>query len=71
MRSTEWRCATSSSLAPDKEAERPFAPKAASLKNRLLLEDRGYEARDSFVAVKEAGGFYVVRGTKSIRPTIR
>ena len=58
-------------LAPDKEAERPFAPKAASLKNRLLLEDRGYEARDFFVAVHDAGGFFVVRGTKSIRPTIR
>jgi hypothetical protein len=58
-------------LAPDKEAERPFAPKAGSLKDRLLLEDRGYEARDFFVAVKDAGGFYVVRGTKSIRPTIR
>lgn len=58
-------------LAPDKEAERPFAPKATSLKNRLLLEDRGYEARDFFVAVQEAGGSFVVRGTKSIRPTIR
>jgi hypothetical protein len=58
-------------LAPDKETERPFSPKAASLKNRLLLEDRGYEARDFFAAVQGAGGFFVVRGTKSIRPTIR
>jgi hypothetical protein len=58
-------------LAPDKETERPFAPKAASLKNRLLLEDRGYESRDFFVAVQDAGGCFVVRGTKSIRPTIR
>ena len=58
-------------LAPDKETERPFSPKAASLKNRLLLEDRGYEARDFFAAVQGAGGFFVVRGTKSIRPIIR
>jgi hypothetical protein len=58
-------------LAPDKEAERPFAPKASSMKNRLLLEDRGYQDRAFFVAVQTAGGFFIVRGTKSIRPTIR
>jgi hypothetical protein len=58
-------------LAPDKEAERPFAPSAASLKNRLLLEDRGYEAREIFMEIQKAGGFYVVRGTRNIRPTIR
>jgi len=58
-------------LAPDKETERPFSPKAPSLKNRLVLEDRGYEARDFFMAVQSAGGFFVVRGTKCIRPTIR
>jgi hypothetical protein len=58
-------------LAPDKETERPFAPTPASLKNRLLLEDRGYEERDFFAAVQDAGGFFVVRGTKCIRPTIR
>jgi hypothetical protein len=58
-------------LAADKETERRFSPKAASLKNRLLLEDRGYEARDFFVSVQDAEGFFVVRGTKSIRPTIR
>ena len=58
-------------LAPDKETERPFSPKAGSLKNRLLLEDRGYEAREFFADVHRAGGFFVVRGTKAIRPTIR
>jgi len=55
-------------LAPDKEAERPFSPKAASLKNRLLLEDRGYQEREFFVAVQDADGSFIVRGTKSIRP---
>jgi hypothetical protein len=58
-------------LAPDKEAERPFSPKPTALKNRLLLEDRGYESRDFFLSLQDAGGFFVVRGTKSIRPTIR
>jgi hypothetical protein len=58
-------------LAPDKEAERRFSPKAASLKNRLLLEDRGYQEREFFVAVQDADGSFIVRGTKSIRPTIR
>ncbi len=58
-------------LAPDREAERPFSPKAASLKNHLLLEDRGYQEREFFVAVQDADGSFIVRGTKSIRPTIR
>lgn len=58
-------------LAPDREAERQFSPKAATLHQRLLLEDRGYQDREFFRAVQSAGGSFVVRGTKSIRPTIR
>jgi hypothetical protein len=58
-------------LAPDKEAERQFSPRAATLHKRLLLEDRGYQDRDFFRAVQDAGGSFVVRGTKSIRPTIK
>ena len=59
------------SLAADKEAERPFAPEAASLTGRLLLEDRGYEERRFFAEVSATGGFFIVRGTKQVRPTIR
>jgi len=58
-------------LAPDKESERPFAPKAVSLKNRLILEDRGFEERLGFADTHEAGGFFVVRGKKACRPIIR
>lgn len=58
-------------LAPDKESERPFAPKAASLKNRLILEDRGFEDRVVFADTGEAGGFFIVRGKKNSRPIIQ
>lgn len=58
-------------LAPDKESERPFAPKAASLNNRLILEDRGFEDRVVFADTREAGGFFIVRGKKNSRPIIR
>jgi Transposase DDE domain len=58
-------------LAPDKESERPFAPKAASLKKRLILEDRGCEDRVVFADTREAGGFFIVRGKKNSRPIIR
>lgn len=58
-------------LAPDKESERHFAPTADSIRRCLLLEDRGYQDRRFFAAVQKAEGFYIVRGTKSIKPTIR
>jgi hypothetical protein len=58
-------------LAPDKEAERAFGPAAEDIRGRLLLEDRGYQSRDFFRAVQKADGFFIVRGTKNIRPTIR
>lgn len=58
-------------LAPDKEAERAFGPNAEDLRDCLLLEDRGYEQRSFFVAMQKAGAFFIVRGKKTIRPTIR
>ncbi len=58
-------------LAPDKEAERAFAPKASEITGCLLLEDRGYEHRQFFVDVQAAEGFYIIRGKSNIRPTIR
>ena len=58
-------------LAPDKETERAFGPDAQDLKDCLLLEDRGYQHRQFFLDVQHAGGFFIVRGTKSIRPIIR
>jgi IS4 transposase len=58
-------------LAADKESERRFAPKVASLKNRLLLEDRGFEDRVVFADTHEAQGFFIIRGKKNSRPIIR
>jgi len=58
-------------LAPDKEAERAFAPNASDVTGCLLLEDRGYEHRQFFLDVQAAEGFYIIRGKSNIRPTIR
>jgi hypothetical protein len=58
-------------LAPDKEAERALGPKVEELRDCLVLEDRGYEHRQFFVDMQRAGGFFIVRGNKAIRPIIR
>lgn len=58
-------------LAADKESEQNFAPDADGLADILSLEDRGYQNRARFRAIQEAHGFFITRGTKSIRPTIR
>jgi hypothetical protein len=58
-------------LTADKEPERAYRPPAASLRERLFLGDRGYEERRFFHDVQDAGGSFIVRGTKNIRPTIR
>lgn len=57
-------------LAPDKESERHFAPTPNSVRRCLLLEDRGYQDRQFFGEVQKAGGSFIVRGTKNIKPTI-
>jgi hypothetical protein len=58
-------------LAPDKEAERALGPMAEDLRDCLLLEDRGYEHRRFFLEMQNAGGFFIVRGNKAIRPIVR
>jgi hypothetical protein len=58
-------------LAPDKEPERAFAPRPEAIAGQLLLEDRGYELRQFFMDVQAAGGFFIIRGRKCIRPMIR
>jgi hypothetical protein len=57
-------------LAADKESERQFAPTADSIRNCLLLEDRGYQDRRFFREVQTAKGWFIVRGTKTIKPII-
>lgn len=57
-------------LAPDKDSERLYLPEADELVHRLFLADRGYQGRDYFSELQSAGGYYVIRGTSNIRPTI-
>jgi hypothetical protein len=57
-------------LAPDKDSERLYLPETSELVHRLLLADRGYQGRDYFAELQSAGGYYVIRGTKNIRPMI-
>lgn len=57
-------------LAPDKESERHFRPDAETLKNRLALEDAGFQDKKYFLEIDQAGGFHITRGTKNIKPII-
>jgi len=57
-------------MAPDKESERAFSPLPDDIKGCLLLEDRGYEGKSHFRKLHDAGAYFIIRGKKSIRPTI-
>ena len=58
-------------IAPDKEAERQFLPAASTLKDRLLLADRGYPGVDYFEAVDKAGGAFIMRISRAHDPWVR
>jgi hypothetical protein len=58
-------------IAPDCDAERPFLPEPATLTGCLLLADRGYPSVPYFEAVREAGGAFIVRLTRSYDPWVR
>jgi len=58
-------------IAADKEAERQFLPDPSTLKDRLLLADRGYPDVEYFEAVEKAGGAFIVRLTRSHDPWVR
>lgn len=58
-------------MAPDKEAEKHFRPDPDKLKRRLLLADRALQERKYFGQLQTSEAYYVIRGTKNIRPTIR
>lgn len=57
-------------LAPDKDTERLYAPEAKELVHSLLLADRGYQALNYFRSLQSQDGYYIIRGTKNITPTI-
>lgn len=58
-------------LAPDKEGERQFLPKAQDVAKKLLLVDRGYVSYSYFSSVREAGGDFIGRvPEKPLNPRI-
>ena len=57
-------------VAPDAQAERPFLPDPAHLRDRLLLADRGYPGVDYFEAVRAHGGAFIVRLTRAYDPEV-
>lgn len=57
-------------LAPDTQAERDFLPKPSTLKDKLLLADRGYPSVRYFEAVHAQGGSFLVRLTRSYNPWV-
>ena len=59
------------SVGADTEAERPHAPKAASLKDSLLLTDAGYFDRDKIINIDKQGGYTITQALCSINPVIK
>ena len=58
-------------IAADSEAEGQFLPKPATLEGRLLLADRGYPNTAYFEAVRQHGGSFLVRLSRSHDPWVR
>ena len=58
-------------IAPDAHAERPFLPDPATLRDRLLLADRGYPGVEYFEAVDAHGGSCIIRLTRTYDPAVR
>lgn len=58
-------------LAPDKESEKHFRPDPKMFKDCLLLGDRAFQDRKYFMDINSTGGFFIIRGTKNIKPIIR
>ena len=57
-------------IAPDSEAERLFLPEPSALRDRLLLADRGYPGTKYFDAVREQGGSFIIRLSRSHDPWV-
>lgn len=58
-------------IAADSEAERQFLPDPSALTGRLLLADRGYPDIKYFDAVRQHGGSFLVRLSRSHDPWVR
>ncbi|MDK2600797.1 IS4 family transposase [Vibrio vulnificus] len=58
------------SISADTASERDFLPEPQMMKNKLLLADAGYPDFHFFRELEQYGGFYIVRGAKSLNPMI-
>lgn len=63
-------CPDSITVAPDLNAETHYRPDASTLNNKLLLADRMFEDLGYFQSIQDNSGFYIVRGKKSLKPTV-
>lgn len=57
-------------VAPDSKAERQFLPEPATLKDHLLLADRGYPSISYFEDVDQHGGAFIMRLSRGHDPWV-
>jgi len=58
------------SIAADSEEERQFLPEPSTLAGRLLLADRGYPSTEYLDEVREHGGSFIMRLSRSHNPWV-
>lgn len=58
------------SITADTASERAYLPAPRHMVNKLLLADAGYVDYRYFAQLDEHGGHFIVRGGKSLNPTI-
>jgi hypothetical protein len=57
-------------LTPDTASEQTFLPEPATLRDSLLLADRGYLDLHYMHCVQEAGGFFIIRAKAGMNPQV-
>ena len=57
-------------LSPDTTSEQAFLPEPPSLRDRLLLADRGYVDLHSLRRVQDEGGFFLIRAKAGMNPQV-
>ncbi|MCF1457729.1 MAG: IS4 family transposase, partial [Shewanella sp.] len=57
-------------LSADTASERDYLPQSETMKNKLLLADAGYVSLEYMAEVERHGGYFLMRSTKQINPTI-
>lgn len=58
------------SISADTASERDFLPEPKTMRNKLLLADAGYPDFQFFNELEQYGGYYIVRGAKSLNPSV-